>query len=526
MLRPLKKIVLINGTILQRQNPRSTRKPLTINLRNKLRHLFSLKHRIHGIKPDQPGSYYPFLFENNPFPAWIFDLQTLAFLKVNKAAVEFYGYSEKEFLSMYLTDIRPEEEIILLEENLKRIHKGEPPFQRSWKHLKKNGEIVDVEIKGNNFFYNGKETRLVMINDVTARVQTEANLIRTNEQYRLANERYNIIANATHDLIWDWNLETNELYRDPKGLVEVYGVADNEPIKHINHWLERIYPDDLPKVQNVIFNIVNAGEQNVFDIEYRFRRKNGDYAFIYDRGYILRNKDGKAYRMIGAAQDITERKKLEQEILDQQKAISQATINTQEKERTEISKELHDNVNQLLTTTKLYLDLALTNPGLRDELIKKSSKNISYAIGEIRTLSQSLMIPSLGDLGLIDSIEDLVENINATKKIDATFIHEDIAENNLIENQKLTLFRITQEALNNVVKHAEATRTTIELLCSKEIIQLVIKDNGKGFDSLNIKKGAGLNNIRNRVYLLNGNVTINSQPGKGCTLVVDLPHLH
>src|SRR4029077_5969935 len=114
-------------------------------------------------------------------------------------------------------------------------------------------------------------------------------------------------------------------------------------------------------------------------------------------------------------------------------------ISTQEKERTEISKELHDNVNQVLTTTKLYLDLAIANPQLKDELITKSSKNIISAITEIRKLSQSLMIPSLEDLGLVDSIEDLVESINATKKIYVVFVHRDVDEAVLDENQKLTL---------------------------------------------------------------------------------------
>jgi signal transduction histidine kinase len=228
--------------------------------------------------------------------------------------------------------------------------------------------------------------------------------------------------------------------------------------------------------------------------------------------------------MIGAARDITDRKKLEQEIVAQQKAISQATINTQEKERTEISKELHDNVNQVLTTTKLYLDLAMANPELKDELIKKSSQNIINVITEIRSLSQSLMIPSLGDLGLIDSIEDLAENINVTKKVRVFFKHRDIDENFLDDNQKLTLFRIIQEGLNNVIKHSGATRVIIELSKKEKTIQLDIKDNGKGFDLRNIKKGFGLNNIRNRVYLLNGNLTVETQPGKGCTLVVELPH--
>jgi PAS domain S-box-containing protein len=344
------------------------------------------------------------------------------------------------------------------------------------------------------------------------------------EQIKLTNERYNIVANATHDMVWDWNLETNELYRDPKGLFELFGIQNNELIKHINKWLERIHPDDLPGVHEALMHILNTPAQNIFDIEYRFRCENGDYAYVHDRGYILRNSEGKAYRMIGAARDITDRKKLEQEIVAQQKAISQATINTQEKERTEISKELHDNVNQVLTTTKLYLDLAMANPELKDELIKKSSQNIINVITEIRSLSQSLMIPSLGDLGLIDSIEDLAENINVTKKVRVFFKHRDIDENFLDDNQKLTLFRIIQEGLNNVIKHSGATRVIIELSKKEKTIQLDIKDNGKGFDLRNIKKGFGLNNIRNRVYLLNGNLTVETQPGKGCTLVVELPH--
>jgi len=472
--------------------------------------------------PEKPinhsRQFYHFLFDNNPFPTWVYDVDSLEFLEVNPAAIEFYGYTKEEFLSMTVKDIRMNEEISSAEDMSKASD------QHIWKHRKKNGEQVYVEVRANHFDYNDRKALLVMITDVTAVINAEASLKKTNEEYRLANERYDIVAKATHDLIWDWDLDSNEIYRDPKGLWKVYGIRNNDAIKHINDWIERVHPEDLPTVQHVILRIVNAKDENIFDVEYRFRRENGDYAYIYDRGYILRNKEGKAYRMIGAAQDVTEKKRLEEELLSQQKAITQATISTQEKERTEISKELHDNVNQVLTTTKLYLDLAITNPELKDELILKSSKNIINVITEIRKLSQSLMIPSLEDLGLLDSIEDLVESINATKKIHAVFVHEKIDEAALSENQKFTLFRIAQEALNNIIRHANATRTTIELSNNKKRVQLIIKDNGKGFDSFSTKKGAGLNNIRNRVYLLSGQLTINTHPGKGCALVVELPH--
>jgi len=761
----------------------------------------------------QSEQHYRLLFENNPLPAWIFDVDSLQFLEVNHAAIEFYGYSREEFLSMTVRDIRPKEEIFFLEEDLKRTREYSDQFQRVWKYLKKSGELIYAEVRAHNFVYHDRKARLVMVNDVTTKVKSETLLKKSNERYELAtkasfdaiwdldiltdtvhwsegyqilfgykleteevsrsvwtdhihaddrqriiqlnvdaltnprqnflsseyrfaradgsiahvmdrsiiirdeggtavrmvgamrdiseqkyqqdiqslelkifeisadqdvpfkeviksllegveaihpdmyssvlllmrdqtmrhlagprlpltflqtvdglaigpdvgscgtamyrkeavivsdidhdplwapylpvvqstglkacwsvpiihnngevmgsfaiyyrhpksptekewntilrvrnflrlllennnsieeikrsNERYDIVTKATHDLVWDWNLETKELYRDPKGLQSVYGYSSNEPIKETKDWLAQVHPEDLQKVRDAVLDVVNTKDAKIFEVEYRFKREDGKWAHIYDRGYILRNEDGKAYRVIGAAQDITERKKLEHELLNQQKAINQATISVQEKERAEISKELHDNVNQVLTTTKLYLDLALANPELKDELITKSSVNIINAIAEIRQLSQSLMIPSLGDLGLIDSIEDLIENINATKKITAVFVREEIDENSLNENQKLTLFRIVQEALNNVIRHAEATKTIVELSLRRNQIKLGIKDDGKGFDPTAAKKGAGLNNIRNRVYLLNGSLTVKTEPGKGCTLLVKLPH--
>ena len=231
--------------------------------------------------------------------------------------------------------------------------------------------------------------------------------------------------------------------------------------------------------------------------------------------------------MIGAAQDVTDRKKLEHELLqkelDRQKSISQATIDTQEEERSQIRKELHDNVNQVLTTTKLYLDLSLSSPELKDELIKKSSKNIIYVINEIRQLSRSLMDPSIGDLGLIDSINDLVDNINITRKLHVSLSANSELEKLLAENQKLTVFRIIQEAMNNTLKYAQATTVNIRIRQVGEEAELQIVDDGKGFNPETVKKGAGLKNIQNRVYLTNGRLTIDSAPGKGCKIVINFP---
>jgi signal transduction histidine kinase len=138
-------------------------------------------------------------------------------------------------------------------------------------------------------------------------------------------------------------------------------------------------------------------------------------------------------------------------------------------------------------------------------------------------LSRSLMDPTIGDLGIVDSINDLIENIHLTRKININLQIDETIENHLDGNHKLTIFRILQESLNNVIRHAKANRVTISIQLQKNRIGLIIKDDGIGFSQDSIKKGAGLKNITNRVYLINGDFQINSKPGHGCEILINFP---
>jgi PAS domain S-box-containing protein len=371
---------------------------------------------------------------------------------------------------------------------------------------------------------SGKAIRMIgAMQDITVQKEKEKQLLESNE-------RFDIVMQATNDLIWDWNLETGSFYRDKEGVRKVYGVYDEASIRNIYYWLQRVHPDDHQQLKETINSILNETGQDLFEAEYRFKRDDGEYVYIYDRGLMIRDANGHPTRMIGAAQDITERKMLEQQLLNRelnkQKLISAATIETQERERTEIGKELHDNVNQVLTTTKLYLDLSMTNTELKDELIGKSSRNIIYVINEIRQLSRSLMNPSLGDLGLLDAIKDLIESVNLTKKLKIVLEAKGSVEKVLSESEKLMLYRIVQEAVSNALKHSKASEVTIILKEQKQDISLQIKDDGVGFDVDNIKKGSGLKNIQNRVYLVDGSLQIDSKPGKGSTIWIKFPKTH
>lgn len=216
---------------------------------------------------------------------------------------------------------------------------------------------------------------------------------------------------------------------------------------------------------------------------------------------------------------------LKQEI-NKQKAIARAVVHAQEQERAEIGKELHDNVNQILSTAKLFLETAKSLPSQRLALIDKSIQSILHAIHEIRAISKSLVPSSIVDLGLTESINDLVQNITVSKtlKIDL-FIQDDI-ESIINKDQKLMLFRIIQEQMNNVLKHSQAKHASIYLLADASNIELEISDDGKGFDiekGMHSKKGVGLSNIVSRAELFHGKVDIYTAPEKGCKLKVEIP---
>jgi signal transduction histidine kinase len=207
-----------------------------------------------------------------------------------------------------------------------------------------------------------------------------------------------------------------------------------------------------------------------------------------------------------------------------QKQITEAVILAQEKERTEIGKELHDNVNQILGASNLYINTAMTDEEMRQELLQRSTELVSNAINEIRKISKSLITPGLREIGLIESIEDIMDDLKVARdKMVIDLDLQNISEEQIEDRRKLTLFRIVQEQLNNIVKHAKATRVLIRLSGEQDQIVLTVADNGVGFDVSRHRKGVGITNIISRAELFNGKVEIQSGPGEGCTLMVSLP---
>ncbi|HEU4470642.1 MAG TPA: two-component regulator propeller domain-containing protein [Flavisolibacter sp.] len=223
-----------------------------------------------------------------------------------------------------------------------------------------------------------------------------------------------------------------------------------------------------------------------------------------------------------AAIMISRQRKGAKEKLLQQKEITKAQITGQERERQVIGAELHDNINQQLATAKLYLDFARSNEEMRLAMVEKSERVVHNVINDIRALCKSLIPPTLKDIGLVDALQELMSTYTIVDQFEVDFSCTAPLDD-LVDDLRFSLFRITQEQMTNIVKHAGANHVWVDIRQGDKELLLTIKDNGRGFDARLRSRGLGLTGIRNRLELYNGEMEINTAPGMGCELRIAIP---
>ncbi len=244
----------------------------------------------------------------------------------------------------------------------------------------------------------------------------------------------------------------------------------------------------------------------------------------YSIKFPLINRNGDVYAIAGVSTDITDI--ILKQKIQQQKEIVEQTLRTQENERKEIGQELHDNISQLLASAKMMLDTALRNVEAKDERLVKARNDVFTAINETRKLSHSLVSPLLDKQQITTAIEDLTRDlsIGARMEVKLRFAGKKLL-NSLDEKLKISLYRIVQEQTHNILKYAQAKKVDIDLRMNSNLVSLVIADDGIGFNTEEKARGIGLQNIHNRVQYYSGKMRIDSAPGKGCTMTVEIPCL-
>lgn len=307
---------------------------------------------------------------------------------------------------------------------------------------------------------------------------------------------------------------------------EVLGYAKEE-IEGKN-WFDLFVPqEEREEIRINFMHMLQSDLQPSEFYENPIVTRENEVRFIQWHNAYLKNEFGEVVAILSSGEDITYRKILQSRLsaleAEKRKQILAAVLEAQENERHEIAYELHDNVNQILTTCKILLENEITGKPA-STFVTNSYRYLQNAIDEIRNLSHRLNPAQLEEIGLENSVKELIRRLNTTGKFEILLkVNDSKLLRKIDYHISLSLFRIIQEQLNNIIKYAKASVVTIEIDLSNNSIDVQVCDNGVGFNIKEVKKGLGLKNIRNRAEFHRGHSYISSMPGEGCILSVCIP---
>ncbi len=570
----------------------------------------------------------------------------------NKACEELYGFNAVEAMGKRIPELVTFEYPYTTNEEVFKQVFSEGQWKGEFNFIHPKTKIIIHLLSNINLLKNSE-------GDISGFIITSKNITdrkKAEEEIKKTNERFELIGRATNDAIWEWNLETHELWGNEVHQ-QMYGLTMADPVPDDAEWKKRLHADDRERMAEIVA-IALASERNSFEAEYRLYTENKGWTNIYGSTYIDRNKEGKAIRLIGNMTDIAERKKAEEEtvkskrqfqnlvenisgvywvnnletyktlyispsyetiwglkcedlykhpadfinavhpddkaiLIDAHKNIAntlkanttyriirpdgeirwisantnviadtkgdkieygyaediterkknnellqrsyedirQLAANLQsirEDERTNIAREIHDELGQQLTGLKMDLHWLTRKINSTDDNVinkmKESIELINATISTVRKISTDLRPSILDDLGLLAALEWQSEEFEKRSGTKVKFINR--AGDITVQPKIATaLFRIYQELLTNIARHANAASVTASLYIKNDSMYFSIKDNGIGFDldAISNKKTLGLLGIKERTLLMGGAYEIKTKPGEGSETVISIP---
>jgi PAS domain S-box-containing protein len=485
----------------------------------------------------QSEARYHLLFDSNPHPVWVYDVQTLAILDVNHAAVRNYGYPREEFLSLTIKDIRPTEDVPAL---LESTVKAPPDTENAgvWRHRRKDGTLIDVEITSQPLVYGGKNARLVVATDITMRKRAEEALRQSEERFRL------LVSEVTDYAI---------LMLDPEGRIASWN-AGAERIKGykrdeiLGQHFSRFYPREDVEKGKPTYGLKVATEQGRFEDEGWRVRKDGSRFWANVVITALRDETGRLRGFGKVTRDITERKQAEEFML-RAKEEAERTSKFKDQFLSTMSHELRTPLNAVLGFSDLLADerYGPLNDKQRRyiEHIHTGGKHLLTLISDILDLSKieagrmELAIENLSVQGAFNEVLSVMQPL-ADKK---SHVLSAKADPGLVVRADATRFKqVLMNLIGNAIKFTtDGGRIEIAGVQEGGRVRIEVKDNGPGIpdeektrifeafyrlrDSGMKSEGTGLGlAITQRlVELHRGELSLNSQVGQGSCFYFSLP---
>jgi PAS domain S-box-containing protein len=353
---------------------------------------------------------------------------------------------------------------------------------------------------------------------ITALLWQRARKRKAEAVMRESEKRFRVMADTTPSLIWMADQSGKITYLNSKS-VEFTG----DPRAGFgDSWSEYVHPDDLDSVLSA-----NAGalaKRVSFSKEYRLRRYDGVYRWMFDVASPRVNGDGSFAGFIGSAIDITDQKAAQ----DALEKVSGRLIEAQEKERSRIARDLHDDICQRLALLSMELEQANRTlneaPAITNRRLEEIQRHCSEITGDVQALSHQLHSSKLDYLEITAAIRSFCKEFARQHGASVEFAEEGLPTH-LPKDVSLCLFRVTQEALHNAVKYSGTNQYTVDLKSDSDKVKLGVSDTGVGFDVEAARRngGLGLLSMQERVNLVHGEFFIESSPSKGTRIVAKVP---
>lgn len=332
-----------------------------------------------------------------------------------------------------------------------------------------------------------------------------------NEEKIATNEtihRYEALGNATNDAIWDYDIQTEKIFYNDR-LLSIFGFTREELADNTNWWENNIHPEDKERVIQRMNTTLESGKTNWED-EYRFCCKDGNYKIVYDRSYIMRNQQNNPIRLIGAMKDVTKLRSLEQELINQQlknkNKLGKKIILSHENERKRIKDDLHEDVNQILASIKLFMnDLKSEHP---DETLTASLHYLDDAIKKIKKISNTLSSSTFEFFGLTEAVYELITNYKNDAAVTIDFNTEAFDEDNTDKEVSLLIYRIIENKLKSIIENTNTKNITIDLSNSSKQANLRMSFESDDKNIRTIQDDSAMMDITSKLEMYEGTMKI------------------
>ena len=430
------------------------------------------------------------------------------------------GYANDEIIGKtFLRLVNPEDRVRVLEFYRARSNDGTLDTSCEFRGKSKDGRVTWVE----------QSTRI--IRDEEGKVKEFRNVVRNiterivaRDKLALREKRFRVLIEESSDVVCLVDKDGNISYISP-AITKILGYQPEELIGRSA--LLYIHEFDLGSMRTKLEELL-IDPSRAITAEVRYRVKDGAWRWIEGVGKNLLD-DPAVNAIVVNFRDVTDRRAAEELLRE----LPIRIINAQESERRRVARDLHDSVNQILSSVKFRMESIEERTHRKDKVLKgvvaSAKHSLENAINEVRRISQNLRPSELDDLGVISAVRSMCEEFKSATKINVDLKFSRFPKK-LSPEIEVTIYRIIQEALSNVAKHSQATRLTIRCSGRKSFLTILIEDNGKGWRQHETQaassksSGMGFLNMKERAAFVGGTVEVRSMPKKGMAITVQIPY--